>query len=265
VDSDGDGLFDSEEADLGTDPANTDSDTDGLSDGDEVNTYSTDPLVADSDGDTYIDSYEIMEDTDPNNADSRIYVGYWPYNPTKDEMEKAEFKGSAAEGDILPWFAWTDQFGDTVDIYDFANQGKLTVVDLSGMWCYYCQEVAKMIEGKRNYFSSSGYDEYYDWVDGLEPIIADGSIQWVTVLDADWNYDTLEEEEVADWYAEFENPYVPVLADVDQEMMGWLNPYGYPTIMVLDENMELVKFDNMDYTKALDYVMKHYDDNSGTE
>ena len=45
VDSDGDGLSDSEEALLGTDPNNADSDGDGISDGDEV-ANGTDPLTA---------------------------------------------------------------------------------------------------------------------------------------------------------------------------------------------------------------------------
>jgi hypothetical protein len=47
VDSDRDGLTDSEEAALGTDRLNPDTDGDGLGDFAEVRTYSTNPLVAD--------------------------------------------------------------------------------------------------------------------------------------------------------------------------------------------------------------------------
>lgn len=47
-DSDGDGLSDTQEKVLGTNPNNTDTDGDGISDGDEVNTRGTDPLAADS-------------------------------------------------------------------------------------------------------------------------------------------------------------------------------------------------------------------------
>lgn len=49
--SDGDGLTDSEEAALGTNPNNPDSDGDGLTDGFEVNLAGTNPLAADSDDD----------------------------------------------------------------------------------------------------------------------------------------------------------------------------------------------------------------------
>ncbi|HBQ58971.1 MAG TPA: hypothetical protein DD671_04935 [Balneolaceae bacterium] len=94
VDSDGDGLTDAEEAELGTDansadsdgdgltdaeeineyetdPMNPDTDGDGLSDGDEVNSYNTDPNCTDSDGDGLSDGDEVNEyNTDPNNTDS---------------------------------------------------------------------------------------------------------------------------------------------------------------------------------------------------
>lgn len=54
-DSDYDGLSDSQEASLGTDPNNSDSDDDGISDGEEVNVTSTNPLHPDSNGDGYCD------------------------------------------------------------------------------------------------------------------------------------------------------------------------------------------------------------------
>ncbi len=60
IDSDGDGLLDSEEAAIGTDPFNPDTDGDGLSDGEEVRTYKTDPLNPDSDYDGLKDGAEVL-------------------------------------------------------------------------------------------------------------------------------------------------------------------------------------------------------------
>lgn len=65
IDSDGDGLLDSEEMQLGTDPNNPDTDGDGLLDGEEVNTYKTDPKNPDTDGDTFLDGQEVRNGYNP--------------------------------------------------------------------------------------------------------------------------------------------------------------------------------------------------------
>ncbi len=71
VDSDGDGLFDKDEAALGTDPYNPDTDGDGLSDGDEVFKFKTDPLNPDSDFDGLSDGAEVLvHSTDALNPDT---------------------------------------------------------------------------------------------------------------------------------------------------------------------------------------------------
>lgn len=70
-DSDGDGLTDSEEAILGTNPNNPDSDGDGLTDGQEVNVHGTDPLDSDSDNDGLSDGDEVnVHGTDPLDSDT---------------------------------------------------------------------------------------------------------------------------------------------------------------------------------------------------
>ncbi len=63
IDSDGDGLYDKDEAVVGTDPYNPDTDGDGLSDGDEHfgrRGYTTDPLNPDSDWDGLKDGAEVL-------------------------------------------------------------------------------------------------------------------------------------------------------------------------------------------------------------
>jgi len=70
-DSDGDGLTNSEEAQIGTDPLNPDTDGDGLGDGEEVKTYATNPLVPDTDSDGLGDGEEVHQRrTDPLNPDT---------------------------------------------------------------------------------------------------------------------------------------------------------------------------------------------------
>ena len=71
IDSDGDGLLDSKEAEIGTDPFNPDTDGDGLSDGEEYLTYKTNPLNPDTDWDALKDGPEVMTyKTDPLDPDT---------------------------------------------------------------------------------------------------------------------------------------------------------------------------------------------------
>ena len=70
ADSDGDGLDDQREAELGTDPLVADSDGDGLSDGAEVDTHKTNPLSLDTDDDKFGDALEIAEGHDPLDPNS---------------------------------------------------------------------------------------------------------------------------------------------------------------------------------------------------
>ena len=74
IDSDGDGLFDKDEAVVGTDPYNPDTDGDGLSDGDEHfgrYQFQTDPLNHDSDFDGLKDGAEVLTyKTNPLDVDT---------------------------------------------------------------------------------------------------------------------------------------------------------------------------------------------------
>lgn len=71
IDTDGDGLTDGYEREIGTDPNNPDTDGDGLTDGEEVLTYKTDPLNPDTDGDGLKDGDEVnVHLTDPLNPDT---------------------------------------------------------------------------------------------------------------------------------------------------------------------------------------------------
>lgn len=64
-DTDGDGLTDSREQELGTSPSRFDTDGDTLGDGQEVMTYSTNPLNPDTDGDGFPDGVEIQNGFNP--------------------------------------------------------------------------------------------------------------------------------------------------------------------------------------------------------
>lgn len=71
-DSDDDSLTNLEEAQLGTNPANSDSDYDSVSDYEEARVYHTDPLKADTDGDGVSDGTEILIGSNPLVAETQF-------------------------------------------------------------------------------------------------------------------------------------------------------------------------------------------------
>lgn len=80
TDSDGDGLSDEEEIQLGTNPQSVDTDSDGLTDYDEVRIYGTDPKNPDTDGDGFLDGAEVKGGYNPKGPGKLFQV---PSTPTK--------------------------------------------------------------------------------------------------------------------------------------------------------------------------------------
>jgi len=83
TDSDGDGLNNTDERKIGTDPYNPDTDGDMLIDGDEIKLYGTNPLKSNTDCDRYSDYEEIVNDLDPNIP-----------NTAKIKISSSEIKGA---------------------------------------------------------------------------------------------------------------------------------------------------------------------------
>lgn len=126
LDSDNDGLTDSQEVALGTNPNLADSDSDGLSDGLEVNSHSTNPLLADTDFDGLSDGLEVnTHNTNPNLADSdndgtndgdEIAAGTNPnLNETTPDVD--------TDGDTLSDIAETNTHGTDINLIDTDADG----------------------------------------------------------------------------------------------------------------------------------------------
>jgi hypothetical protein len=114
ADTDGDGLTDSQELALGTNPNDLDSDDDGISDGDEVNgtgpltaSTKTNPLISDTDGDGIKDGTEVGVTTliaDPDGAGPLLgtNVSAGNFIPDADSATKTDPTKADTDADGLP-------------------------------------------------------------------------------------------------------------------------------------------------------------------
>ena len=261
-DTDKDGLSDAEEKELGTDPESSDSDGDGLNDYEEATDLNTDPTQKDSDGDGYWDSWEITEGTDPTDAESKIYTGGWPYQPDKGEGGSMD-DASLTVGVEMPRLELMDQFGEMVDLYDFSKQGKLTIVDISAMWCGPCRGFAAwlsdstMSDGVENPDLQGSIDYWQSQHPTLREKIHSGKVQWLTILGQNSYGDVPAASDLAAWYADYPDPYIPVLADTSDSFLA--NNFldnGWPTIFLLDGNMVvgMVPGGGNSFYQVLEYV-----------
>jgi hypothetical protein len=61
------------------------------------------------------------------------------------------------------------------------------------------------------------------------------------------------------WYRLFENPKVPVLLDDSQDFYNYFldDLYGFPTLFLLDEDMNFSVYTPRDYTKVFDALQTY--------
>ena len=249
-DSDGDGLTDEEEAALGSDPHRADTDGDGLSDLEESR-LGTDPTLEDTDGDAYRDPDEVAEGSDPVDPESRIYVGNWPYNPNKDEVADPGWGGTVRQGRTLPRFAWSDQYGDLLDVYDFG--GRPFVLDLSGVWCFWCNEAAEWLDGR-----PSEFDDYPEYA-GIPSLVADGTVGWITALDAGFDPELPPIEiDRGVWVFQHDNAQIPVLLDEQNQLAEWMDTSSYPSMVLVGADLGVDTWDADSYFSVWDRLLELY-------
>ena len=105
IDSDVDGLLNSQEEALGTDPDNPDSDEDG-----------------------HLDGTEVDGGFDPLSDESHPYMGGYLTRPCEEEPESTGY----AVGDISHDFSLVDQYGEDVTLSDFC--GNTIILEASAFW-----------------------------------------------------------------------------------------------------------------------------------
>jgi peroxiredoxin len=128
LDSDGDGIPDAEEEELGLDPA-----------------------LADSDGDSFDDGVELEANSDPLDPTHHPYAGGWAIDPCNDDLVVT----GNSPGSVTEDFALLDQHGELVRLHDFCAREVLLVT--SAMWCEPCRDEAPHLQEWYETYQSQGF------------------------------------------------------------------------------------------------------------
>ena len=228
IDTDGDGLTDEEEAVLGTDPT-----------------------LVDTDNDNYWDSWEVNEGTDPLDPESRIYIGYWPYNPNKDELEQGTWAGANTNvGTPLPRAEFLDQNNQLVDLYDLGANNKYQVLDTSAQWCGPCHNVADWLAGANN-SNTAGLQQQYPTV---RDKVHTYKIMWITFIVENQSGGPPTLSDSTSWASQHPDPYIPVLVDDTQGMRNNYVAGAFPTFFIGAPDMKIEFFPTTDVYQALQFV-----------
>jgi hypothetical protein len=227
------------------DPGPVDTDGDGLTDEEELE-IGTDPTLKDTDADNYWDSWELIEGTDPLDPGSRIYTGYWPYNPNKDDLEQGSWETASTLLDRpFPRHSFLDHHGDYVDIYDFTNfqltdesEPAYFIFDLSAQWCGPCHNVANWIAGVD--------DANTGWIQTAYPTVRDKvhnlRIWWITFVVEDANGAAPTMADATTWYNTHLDNYIPIMVDETQQVKDRFLGPAYPHFFLLDPELKIEYF-----------------------
>jgi peroxiredoxin len=227
-DSDGDGLTDDQELELGTDPDDADTDGDGVSDWDEV-VAGTDPLVnletSDTDGDGISDAQEAELGTDPTLADTdgdsfddfdEVEAGSDPLDPFSWDYDSGVYPDYSANlptigttgwaiGDVVPDADVLDQHGNTLSLHQFYGSGVMLVFNAG--WCGPCRSSAAIAQERWETFRSQGLMTMHIQIEG------------------DAFDDPTTATDLTDWAAEYGITF-PVVSDATTDIYAGLSATG---------------------------------------
>jgi thiol-disulfide isomerase/thioredoxin len=149
----------------------------------------------------------------------------------------------------LPHYTAVDQYGDTVDLYDFI--GRPVVLDMGTKWCAPCKGMAEWLAT-----GDTATVENYAWWKpeyvSIRDKVVNGEILWVTIL-----FSTSEQsgpataQDAADWHQTFPNDHIPVLADASLTLHDYIGVKSYPAMSLLGSDLRFIAYSDSGPFKAL--------------
>ena len=160
-------------------------------------------------------------------------------------------------GDTFPHFKAIDQFGQEVDIYDFANdENKYIVIEMGTAWCSPCHMLSSWLswdedEIKKTPIWRKEYDFIYD-------LIKSNKIYFITILYEDEFRDTATYDTAYEWYNTYPDEKIPILIDENKLLHSIIRPTGIPAISIISPDMKVEVLETRGLNTAFDYIVEKF-------
>jgi len=167
------------------------------------------------------------------------------------------------EGTIFPRYKLMDQYGEVVDIYDFAGHNKMIIVEFSTSWCQPCRDFSAWLAfDDMDVISHQFWKEEYAIIKRL---IKEEKVYFINIQIQDKYKNPSSLASVEDWVYDYPDETIPVFSDSNYEVRNWARITAYPTMIVLNDKMEIVKFsirgwqDALKFISSMDWNLDHPD------
>jgi hypothetical protein len=180
------------------------------------------------------------------------YQGGWPMNAAGAGVADPGWsEAGGAMGSLMYQLRTVDQYGEEVDLYDFAGLGVPVVLCVSAMWSSVDAGMAELAAGRPSML------DFYPTIAGLPAAVAAGDFYFVTVLVQDATGGAPDAADAVTWATDHPNDLVPVLVDTSgTDILEFFDIAFVPTIVHLDDEMVIVFYDRDNpYIPALEALL----------
>ncbi|MBI65319.1 MAG: hypothetical protein CMG64_03400 [Candidatus Marinimicrobia bacterium] len=159
-------------------------------------------------------------------------------------------------GDKFPEFVGVDQFGDTLNIYDFAKNGKHILIELGATWCAPCRDLASFFTYNEKDIMDKPFwkDEY----NILYDMIKNNEIYFITILYEDEFRDDATIDTAYEWYNDYPDENIPIMVDENKFLHRIIRPKGIPAVSLLNEDMEIMVLTDRGLNASFDKIVELY-------
>ena len=155
-------------------------------------------------------------------------------------------------GTVFPRYTLMDQYGELVDLYDFAGHGKLIVIEFSTSWCQPCKDFASWMSfDDQTIISHQFWKQEYGII---KELIREEKIYFINIQAQDKYRNPSSLDSVEEWAYEYPDEMIPIFSDPNYEVRNWARVTAYPTMIILNDKMEIIKFSVRGWQDALKFL-----------